>query len=86
MCSLKTKDQITNAGDVNSLITGLIFRQCVPFTELDICNLIKHHYEGAKYKVSENELFQLIRCRLDTFERNDYIKFQNGQYYPASII
>lgn len=85
MCHINTREQISSARDVSSLITGLIFRQCVPFNESTICNLIKYHFEGANYEMSEDELLNLIRCRLDTFERNDYVKFRNGSYYPASI-
>lgn len=85
MCHIKTKSGIINSGDLSSLVTGLINRQCVPFNESQIAELVKYHSEGAMYCINDDDIEELIKARLDTLERNDYIVYRKGQYYPRAL-
>lgn len=86
MCHINTKNKIMNQSDINSLVTGIIFRQCAPFKESQIKDIVLYHSAGAMVDIDEKEIEKLIRTRLDTLERNDYISCKKNEYYPKSII
>lgn len=86
MCHINTKSNIVSQGDINSLIVGIINRQRVPFTEPMIKDMVMYHSAGAKVDIDLAEIEELIKTRLDTFVRNDYISYMRGQYYPRKVV
>lgn len=86
MCHINTREKIKTQADINNLIVGLINRQCWPFNEEEIVRLAEYHSAGAEIAVKKTQLERLIRSRLDTCERNDFLSYKKGYYYPKSIV
>lgn len=86
MCHINTQSNIVSQGDINSLVVGIINRQCNPFTEPMIKDMVMYHSAGAKVEIKIPEIEDLIKTRLDTLVRNDYIGYRRGQYYPKNIV
>ena len=86
MCHMNTKSNIVSQGDINSLVVGIINRQCVPFNEAKIKDMVLYHSAGAKIEIKVPEIEDLIKTRLDTLVRNDYISYKRGEYYPRKMV
>jgi len=86
MCRINTKSNIVNQGDINNLVVGIINRQCAPFNEDKIKDIVLYHSTGAKISISVSEIEALIKTRLDTLVRNDFVTYKRGQYYPIRIV
>lgn len=86
MCRISTREQLETQADINSLVVGLINRQCKPFSEEMIIKLTEYHSSNAKVIITRKQIMELIRSRLDTCERNGFLSYKKGYYYPKSII
>ena len=86
MCRINTRDNIENQGDINSLIVGIINRQQTPFSEAVIKDMFLHLSAGAQIDIIKSEIDNLIKARLDTLVRNDFISYKRGQYYPKNLV
>ena len=86
MCRISTREQIETQADINSLVVGLINRQCQPFSEEKIIKLTEYHSIDAKVNIAKIQIGKLIRARLDTCERNGLLSYEKGYYYPKSVV
>ena len=86
MCHINTNSNIVSQGDINSLVVGIINRQRTPFTVPMIREMVIYHSAGARVEIKIPDIENLIKSRLDTFVRNDYIVYKRGQYYPKKIV
>lgn len=86
MCRISTREQIKTRADINSLVVGLINRQCQPFNEEKIIKLTEYHSANAKVIITKMQIGKLIKSRLDTCERNGLLSYEKGYYYPKSVV
>ena len=86
MCRINTRDDIVCQGDINSLVVGVINRQQAPFSETVIKDMVLYLSTGAKIDIILSEIESLIKARLDTLVRNDFISYKRGQYYPKNLV
>lgn len=68
------------------MIVGIINRQCTPFNEAKIKEMVLYHSAGAKIEIKVPEIEDLIKTRLDTLVRNDFVSYRRGEYYPRSMV
>ena len=86
MCRINTRGNIVSQGDINSLVVGVINRQQTPFSEAMVKDMVLHLSAGAKIDIIMSEIENLIKARLDTLVRNDFVSYKRGQYYPRNIV
>lgn len=86
MCRVNTGEEIKTQADINSLVVGLINRQCRPFNEEKIIELTEYYSTNASVIITKMQIKKLIRSRLDTCERNGLLNYEKGYYYPKSVV
>lgn len=80
MCKVKSGIQIQNRQDVQNLVIGIIFRQCIPYKMDELLDTISFYMKDSQYNISEEDLYYMVSDSLDMLCIRNRIKCQDGVY------
>lgn len=85
MARVKIGRDIRNEGDLQNLVTSIIFRTEGEFTIEEILPVINWNLRGSIYYKSE-KVKECLENTLQVLERTEYVEYENGVFKGTDLL